>query len=47
MVDQESLYRKAIVCYGFPAQAAMMVEECSELMLSANLEEVELMRTIL
>lgn len=31
MVDQESLYRKAIVCYGFPAQAAMMVEECSEL----------------
>lgn len=31
MVDQESLYRKAIACYGFPAQAAMVVEECSEL----------------
>lgn len=31
MIDQESLYRKAIACYGFPAQAAMAVEECSEL----------------
>lgn len=31
MIDQESLYRKAITCYGFPAQAAMAVEECSEL----------------
>lgn len=31
MIDQESLYRKVITCYGFPAQAAMAVEECSEL----------------
>lgn len=31
MIDAENLYRKAIDCYGFPAQAAMAVEECSEL----------------
>lgn len=31
MIDAENLYRKAIDCYGFPAQAAMAIEECSEL----------------
>lgn len=31
MIDLENLYRKAMEIYGFPAQAAMAVEECSEL----------------
>lgn len=31
MVDSENLCRKAMEIYGFPAQAAMVVEECSEL----------------
>lgn len=31
MVDSENLCRRAIEIYGFPAQAAMVVEECSEL----------------
>lgn len=30
MIDAENLYRKAIDCYGFPARAAMAIEECSE-----------------
>lgn len=31
MIDSENLCRKAMEIYGFPAQAAMVVEECSEL----------------
>ena len=31
MVDSENLCRRAMEIYGFPAQAAMVVEECSEL----------------
>ena len=31
MIDSENLCRKAMEVYGFPAQAAMVVEECSEL----------------
>lgn len=49
MIDSENLCRKAMEIYGFPAQAAMVVEECSELTnaLSVNLEEVELVMMIL
>lgn len=48
MVDSENLCRRAMEIYGFPAQAAMVVEECSELtMLYVSLEEVELERMIL
>ena len=31
MIDLENLYKKAMETYGFPTQAAMVVEECSEL----------------
>ena len=31
MVDSENFCRRAMEIYGFPAQAAMVVEECSEL----------------
>lgn len=31
MIDSENLCRKAMEVYGFPAQAAMVIEECSEL----------------
>ena len=31
MIDSENLYKKVMETYGFPAQAAMVVEECSEL----------------
>lgn len=31
MIDSENIYKKAIETYGFPTQAAMVVEECSEL----------------
>lgn len=31
MIDSENLCRKAMEVYGFPAQTAMVVEECSEL----------------
>lgn len=31
MVDSENLCRRAMEIYGFPAQAAMVVEECGEL----------------
>lgn len=31
IVDSENLCRRAMEIYGFPAQAAMVVEECSEL----------------
>lgn len=44
MVDSENLCRRAMEIYGFPAQAAMVVEECSEFV---SLEEVELERMIL
>lgn len=48
MVDSENLCRRAMEIYGFPAQAAMVVEECSELTNAiCNLEEVELERMIL
>lgn len=44
MIDSENLCRKAMEIYGFPAQAAMVVEECSE---PVSLEEVELVMMIL
>ena len=31
MIDSENLYKKVMETYGFPTQAAMVVEECSEL----------------
>ena len=31
MIDNRELYVKALNTYGFPAQAMMMIEECSEL----------------
>ena len=41
MTQEEEICRRALFTYGFDAQAAMVSEECAELMLYVNIREEE------